>query len=147
MANTSIKMKGPAKIIELDGIPSKNWKLEQNAVHLWNGKLWRKEPVGCVLCVEEEGSDHATLTHTDDNGVESFVCMEHGSLDEVRYSMRKRYSIMIGDVIRDGEEEFNDTILFPRIMAGMDRNELINRLLNEAEQAQIDSDVMSDDDD
>jgi hypothetical protein len=133
MANAVLKMTGPTKIIELDGIPSKNWKLSPTAVHLWKGKLWRKEKVGCVLCVEKEGPEFATLCHTDKDGVESFHCMEHNELIAVPYSMKKVYTIRIGDVVREGEEELEDTMLFPEEMTLASRNELINRLLDEAQ--------------
>lgn len=134
MTNVALhKMTGPTKIIELDGIPSKNWKLDVNAVHLWNGKLWRKEKVGCVLCVESTGSEYATLCHTDKNGVETFHCMNHGALIAVPYSMKKVYTIRIGDVVREGEEEVVDTMLFPEEMTLTARNELIERLLDEAQ--------------
>lgn len=132
-------MTGPTKIIELDGIPSKNWKLDANAVHLWKGKLWRKEKVGCVLCVEKEGPEHATLCHSDPGGVESFECMEHGGLIAVNYSMKKVYTITIGSVVREGEETLEDVMLFPEEMTLTARNELINRLLDEAQNEEKES--------
>jgi hypothetical protein len=134
MANAVLKMTGPTKIIELDGVPSKNWKIDPKAIHLWKGKLWKKENVGCVLCVEKEGPEFVTLCNTDDAGVEHFHCMEHGELLEVPYSMKKNYTIRIGDVIREGVEELEDTMLFPEEMTLVARNELINRLLDESQQ-------------
>jgi hypothetical protein len=139
MANAVLKMTGPTKIIELDGIPSKNWKLDSNAVHLWEGKLWRKEKVGCVLCVEKEGPEHSTLCHANAEGVESFHCMEHGELSAIPYNMKKVYTITIGDVVREGEEELEDVMLFPRGMDLTARNELINRLLDEAHNSEKES--------
>lgn len=139
-------MKGPTKIIELDGVPSKNWKIDPNAVHLWKGRLWRKEPVGCVLCVEKEGNDHITLCNADDEGAEHFHCMEHGELVEVPYSMKKVYTIQIGDVVREGEESVADTMLFPAEMELADRNELIGKLLDEADQEEHASGPAPDDD-
>jgi len=134
MINTAVKkMSGPAKIIELDGIPSTRWKLDTNAVHLWNGKLWRKEKIGCVICVEKDGPENATLCHASDDGVETFHCMNHGSLIAVPYSMKKVYTITIGDVTREGEEEVVDTMLFPEEMTLVSRNELIDRMLDEAQ--------------
>lgn len=127
-------MKGPTKIIELDGVPSSKWKIEPNALHLWKGKLWRKEPVGCVLCVEKEGNDHITFSRDEDDGTTTFHCMEHGELVEVPYTMRKTYVIRIGDVVREGEESLEDTMLFPSEMTLTTRNALIEKMLDEAQQ-------------
>lgn len=138
MANVARKMSGPTKIVELDGVPVSKWKLDPNAVHLWKGKLWRKEKVGCVLCVEKEGNEHATLCHTDDDGNESFHCMEHGELIAVPYSMKKTYTIRIGDVVREGEETLDDSMLFPSGMNPEERNTLIGKLLDEAQQEETD---------
>lgn len=132
-------MSGPTKIIELDGIPSKNWKIEGNAVLLWKGKLWKKEPVGCVLCVEKEGNEHITLCHSDEHDKDTFQCMEHGELVEVPYTMKKVYTIKIGDVVREGEEDLADTMLFPAAMEVAARNELIGRLLDEAQKAEAEA--------
>lgn len=147
MANAVRKMTGPTKIIELDGVPSKNWKIEGNAVLLWKGKLWKKEPVGCVLCVEKEGNEHITLCHSDDHDKDTFHCMEHGELVEVPYSMRKVYTVQIGEVHREGTEELADTMLFPAEMELSARNELIGRLLDEAQSEEVKSGPAPDADD
>lgn len=147
MASAARKMSGPTKIVELDGVPVAKWKLDPNAVHLWKGKLWKKENVGCVLCVEKEGNEHITLSHADDSGEEHFHCMEHGDLVAVPYSMRKVYTIRIGDVVREGEESLEDTMLFPSEMTLPARNELINRLLDEAQKEEADSGPAPSDDD
>lgn len=132
MANAVRAMKGPSKIIELNGEPS-SWKLDANAVHLWKNKLWRKEKVGCVLCTEFEGPEYATLCHSEDEKPDVFHCVQHGDLVEVPFTMKKVYTIVIGDVTREGEESLSDTMLFPSAMGLPERNELIGRLLDEAE--------------
>jgi hypothetical protein len=133
MANAVLKMTGPTKIVELDGIPTAKWKLDANATFLWKNRLWRRENVGCVLCVEKDGPEHVTFCHVDENGVESFHCMEHSELVAVPYSMKKVYTIQIGSVIREGQETLEDTMLFPEEMDLVSRDELINRLLDEAQ--------------
>lgn len=140
-------MSGPTKIIELDDVPVSKWKLDPNAVHLWKGKLWKKENVGCVLCVEKEGNEHITLSYAEDAGKEHFHCMEHGELVEVPYSMRKVYTITIGSVTREGEETLDDTMLFPAEMTLTERDALINRLLDEAQKEEADSGPTPSDDD
>lgn len=132
MANAVRAMKGPTKIIELNGEPS-GWKLDANAVHLWKDKLWRKEKVGCVLCTEFEGPEYATLCRSEDEKPDIFHCVQHGALVEVSFTMKKVYTIVIGDVFREGVEELSDTMLFPADMSTEARNELIGRLLDEAE--------------
>jgi hypothetical protein len=129
-------MKGPTKIIELDGVPSSKWKVDANALHLWKGKLWRKEPVGCVLCVEKNG---ITFSRDEDDGQTSFHCMEHGELVSIPYSVRKVYTIRIGDVVREGEESVDDAMLFPAEMTLPARNELIEKMLDEAQQEEKDA--------
>lgn len=138
MAKVALKMSGPTKIIDLDGIPSKKWKLDINAVHLWRGKLWKKEPIGCVLCAEKSDPEYATLCHSDNNGIDHHYCMNHGDLTAVEYVMTKTYQISIGGIVRSGTEEVEDVILFPQEMTLASRNELINRILNEAQQEEID---------
>ena len=126
-------MSGPSKIIELDGKPRAKWRIEEGAMHLWEGKLWRKDVVGCVLCVEQEGNDYITFSRTDDEGAEHCHCVEHGPLDEVPYSMVKQYTVTIGGVVREGEEVVKDSMLFPSSMSAEEKDELINKLLDEAD--------------
>ena len=147
MASAARKMSGPTKIVELDGVPVSKWKLDPAAVHLWKGKLWKKEKVGCVLCVEKEGNEHVTLSHVDNDGKEHFHCMEHGELSEVSYSMRKVYKITIGTVVREGEESLDDVMLFPAEMTLPEQETLINRLLDEAQKEEADSGPAPSDDD
>ena len=139
MANAVRKMTGPTKIIELDDVPSKNWKIDPNAIFLWKNRLWKKEAVGCVLCVEKEGPEHVTLCHSDKDDKETFQCMEHGELVAVPYSMKKEYTIRIGDVLREGEELLEDTMLFPAGLTVSERNALIERLLDEAQKDEKES--------
>lgn len=139
MANAVRKMSGPTKIVELDGVPVSKWKIDPNAVHLWKGKLWRKEKVGCVLCCDKEGNEFITLCHADHDDKEFFHCMEHGELTAVPYSMRKTYVISIGDITREGEETLDDVMLFPSEMELSERNALIERLMDEAQKEEVDS--------
>jgi len=139
MANAAYTMSGPTKIIELDGKERSAWRIEEDALHLWEGKLWRKEAVGCVLCVEEEGVDHMTFSRSevekegDDESSEHFHCMHHGPLKEVPYEMVKKYTITIGGVVREGEESVRDSMLFPASMDKDERTTLIEKLLDEAD--------------
>lgn len=133
MSNAVLAMSGPTKIIELDGKERSKWRIEEGAMHLWEGKLWRKDVVGCVLCVEQEGNDYITFSRTDDDGVEHCHCVEHGPLDEVPYSMVKQYTVTIGGVVREGEEVVKDSMLFPASMSTEEKDELINKLLDEAD--------------
>ncbi len=96
----------------------------------WKGRLWTVEDVSCVKCVENEES--CTLA-TQDSGIEEFHCQLHGPLDEVKYVMVKRYTVTIGVVVRSGEEIVSDSMLFPASMSTEERDELINRLLDEAD--------------
>ena len=146
---------GPTKIIELDGKPRSQWRVEEDALHLWEGKLWRREAVGCVLCVEEEGIDHTTFSRTEvsagDDGEETkcehFHCMKHGALDEVKYEMVKKYTVTIGGVVRDGEVSVEDSMLFPTSMSQDERVELINKLLDEADEEEKDAGASPEDED
>lgn len=124
----------PMKIIELDGIPRRRWRIEPNAVYLWKGRLWRKEPVGCVLCCDEDDNDHLTFASAESRWPSTFVCMQHGELYEVAFEVEKRYTITLGDSYREGEERVNDTMLFPAEMTLSQRTELIERLLDEAQE-------------
>lgn len=133
MSNAAFAMSGPTKIIELDGKERSKWRVEEGAMHLWEGKLWRKDVVGCVLCVEKEGNDHVTFARIDDDGAEHCHCVNCGPLDEVSYSMVKQYVVTIGGVVREGEEVVKDSMLFPASMSTEEKDELINKLLDEAD--------------
>jgi hypothetical protein len=128
----------PAKLIELDGVPLHKWRIEPDAVYLWKGRLWRKEPVGCVLCVEQEGNGYLTFASAE-RWPSAYFCMQHGELCEVGYEMKKRYEITIGNVVREGEERVNDTMLFPTEMTLGERTTLIERLLDEAQEEEAEA--------
>jgi hypothetical protein len=141
MASAAYEVSGPTKIIELDGKERSSWRIEENALHLWEGKLWRKEAVGCVLCVEEEGVDHMTFSRSEIEKEDSdepkcsehFHCMHHGPLEEVPYEMVKKYTITIGGVVREGEESVRDSMLFPASLDSKERTVLIEKLLDESD--------------
>lgn len=128
--------KRPSKIVELDGVPRARWRIEADVVYLWNQRLWRKEPVGCVLCFEHDDDVHPTLSTLDDS---MCVCLEHGALTQIAYSMKKVYTITLGGISREGEETLNDTMLFPAEMTLAEQNALIERLLDEAQVAEAEA--------
>ncbi len=129
----------PRKLIELEGVPIHDWRIEADAVYLWKGRLWSKEPVGCVLCVEHDDNDHLTFATAEGPWPSAFVCMQHGELHEVAYELKKHYEITIGGVYREGEERVCDTMLFPTEMTYAAQVELIERLLDEAQQEEADA--------
>jgi hypothetical protein len=154
MANAAYAVSGPTKIIELDGKERSKWRVEEGALHLWEGKLWSKEAVGCVLCVEEEGVDHMTFSRSEiEDGAaedaecsEHFHCMHHGPLAEIPYEMVKKYTITIGGVVREGEESVRDSMLFPASMDKDERTALIEKLLDEADSDEKESGPSPEDD-
>lgn len=62
--------------------------------------------------------------------------MKHGELVEIPFSMKKVFFLRLGfpgtEVVREGEETLDDTMLFPAAMTVAARNALIERLLDEA---------------
>lgn len=123
----------PLRLIDLDNIPLSEWPISVDAAYSYRGGLWLRENTGCVCCCELEGPEHVTLCRIDDeNGAEHFLCMTHGELVEVPFTMNKVYTIKIGDVLREGEESLDDTMLFPAEMTLGERNALVERLLDEA---------------
>ena len=126
----------PAPVIELDGVPRARWRIQPGARYLWNGRMWIHERVGCVLCVED---DAALTFSTVDARSPAVVCTEHGELCEVPYEMRKVYTIRVGDIVREGEETLEDTMLFPTEMTLSQRNALNERLLDEAQADEADA--------
>ena len=133
---TDPQMTGPRRILELDGIPRDQWRVDDRLI-IWNNRLWEKEKVGCCLCVEKDGREFVTLCHSEDGKPDVFHCMQHGELVEVPFTMKKIYTITIGDVIREGEESLCDRMLFPSDMPLGARNELIGRLLDEAQEDSV----------
>lgn len=135
-ANLSASTSRPREIVELDGIPMARWRIEPEAVYLWKGRLWRKEPVGCVLCVEMDDNHHLTFASADSRWASTFICMQHGELCEVGFELKKRYEITLDGVVREGEEILSDTMLFPAEMTLTERAAMIERLLDEAQDAE-----------
>jgi hypothetical protein len=129
----AIALSGPRKIIELDGKPELAWRLDSSAVHLWKGKLWKWEAVGCICCIEEEGLPHETLSTVEGDEVE-YECMTHGVLERVEYVMRKDFVVTLGGVTRTGFEEITDAMLFPKSMSEDEKLSLINKILDEIEE-------------
>lgn len=119
----------PQLLIELNDV--KTATLDPDAVYSWRGQVWSLDVVGCVLCCEEDTS--STLVSTDDAGDESFICQAHGALVEIKYEMVKKYTVTIGGVVREGEEVVRDSMLFPASMSENETNDLINKLLDEAD--------------
>ena len=87
-----------------------------------------------MLCID---SDNPTLCNVGADGIEAFHCMEHGELVAVPFLVKKVYTVAIGDVIREGEESVNDSMLFPAAMTPGERDELVGRLLDEAQQEEV----------
>ncbi len=130
-------MRGPKHIIELDGIPRDRWRLRHDAAHLWRGRLWHLESVGCVLCINQGDREDQTLS-SDIDGDEEIVCLTHGRLVEIPYVMEKHYTLTIGETVRRGSERVSDTFLFPASMSREEVTQVVERLLDEAEQEECD---------
>ncbi len=137
MAVTALS--GPRKSVELDDKPEQSWPLDSNAVHLWKGKLWKWEQIGCILCIEDEGIPHETLSSAEGEETE-YCCMTHGPLDCIEYSMEKKYKVTLGGISRDGFETITDSMLFPQSMSDKEKTDLINRLLDEIEEDEAEDD-------
>lgn len=129
-------MTGPRKIIDLDGIPESKWKIEDGATHLYNQKLWTKENAGCVLCVEAEREDPRgqTLKSHDDDHVA--VCLTHGPLDEVQFTVSREFKIKIGEIERNGIETINDVVWIPKSLPPDERQNLLERLADFSSQVE-----------
>ncbi len=115
--------------------------LDRSRAYEFRGRLWTVEqPVGCVLCVEKP--QPSTLVTTDMEGNESFHCvLGHGQLIEIPYSMTKNFVVVIGDVTREGEESVADSMLFPASLSETERTELIEQLLDEADEEEHEAGV------
>lgn len=132
---------GPKKIIDLDILPEHKWQIETEALHLYHDKLWRYEQAGCVICVECERKDaHGqTLSMADDPG--QFICLTHGKLEEITYSITRMVTVKIGDVERTGVQSVSDAILIPVEMDTEERDELLDRLITAAAESEVDPDL------
>ncbi len=117
-------------VVKLDEIGGEE-PLDPRRVYEIMGRIWPEiEPVGCVLCVENEHP--STLARIGDDGDEHFWCRQHGPLVEIPYSMVKHYTVAIGGVTRVGEETVRDSMLFPAL-SETERIELVESLLDEAD--------------
>lgn len=137
---------GPKKVIDLDLLPESEWKIEPEALHLYNNKLWRHEKAGCVLCVECERNDAHGQTLSATDSPHQFICLTHGLLEEIPYCITRNVIVKIGSYERTGTQNFNDFILMPIDMDQDEREELLDRLISaaaESESAPDDSDVNS----
>ena len=114
--------------------------IDGRSAYSWRGRVWQKEDVGCVLCVEN--GSISTLSSTNDDGTEVFHCMEHGDLAQVQYQMVKKYTVAIGDVVREGEETVLDSMLFPASMTADERTALIDKLLDEVAEEERDANTV-----
>lgn len=138
-------MSGPRKIIDLDGTPESDWKVEPQAAHLYAGKLWASEVAGCVLCVEAERHDAKgqTLRDTDDD--HKFICLTHGALEEVPFSIKREFVIKIGEFEKTGVQEVNDVILIPKNLTTEEKESLYARLVDAAADVEQKEDLLADD--
>jgi len=127
-------MKGPRKILELDGNPKSRWKLETGALHLFEGKLWVWEVAGCIICAELNNAENQTLTREDDAGNEHFHCLEHGALDKVDYSIARTCVVRIGNVEREFKDTEEDFLLFPNDMEPEARTKITEAMIQEAQE-------------
>ena len=138
-------MSGPREIIDLDNTPEQDWKVDERARHIRGGELWELELAGCVLCVEAERSDAKgqTLRRSDDD--HCFICLTHGPLDEVPFSIRRDFVVRIGNFTRTGNQEVNDVVLIPKSMSENERQDLYGRLVDAAASEEQKVDLLSDD--
>jgi hypothetical protein len=137
-------MSGPKKIIDLDSTPEHQWRVEPQATHIYSGRLWASEVAGCVLCVEAERSDAKGQTLRDNDDEHAFVCLTHGLLEEVPFSIRRDFSITIGPFVKTGFQEVTDVILIPKNLSGEERQGLYERLVQAAADAESKDDLLAD---
>ena len=130
MAVTALS--GPRKIVELDE-DLDSTKVEPGAHHLWKGKLWNVEAIGCVLCVDSENA----VTFSDVEDDDKCHCSVHGPLLEVPYIMVKQWTITIGDVEDKGEDRVEDSMLFPVSMPTDERDALVRKYLEDAKKEMV----------
>ena len=140
-------MSGPRKIVDFDGTPQDRWAIDRNAVHLYKSKLWTHITTGCALCVEADRTDvmGQTLQSSEDEHVT--VCLTHGPLDEIKYSIRRDVTITIGDQSRVGHQNIDDVILVPACLQGESRDALIAKLVEYVSVDEIQKGTMDDPED
>lgn len=136
-------MSGPRKIIDLDTTPADAWVIDAGAVHLYSNELWTHLPVGCVLCVEAERNDAKGQSLQSQDG-SCQICLTHGRLEAVPYSITKDVTIQIGGITKSGKQVFNDTLLIPSSLSPDARRELFDHLINVAEEEERAKDILSD---
>lgn len=114
----------PREIIDLpDEFTASDVK--PNGLHIWQGKQWIREAVGCVTCMEDP--DAVTISNIDDRG--ECVCSVHGELIELPYVLEKSWKVKIGDFEKTGTDMVEDSMLFPSSMGEDERNRSIDRFL------------------
>lgn len=120
----------PVKIIDLDVKPRAAWRLEENAVHLVSGELWKWQKVGCILCImEDESNINAQTLVNVETGV--CKCLTHGDLEEVKYQTLRTYKIRIGDQYKTGSLVRDTVIHMPINLSEEDKTLLIENLISE----------------
>lgn len=132
---------GPKKIIDLDVLPEGDWKIETGALHLYHDKLWKYEQTGCVLCAEcERGDAHGqTLSSISDS--KQFLCLTHGILEEVKYTITRQVTVKIGEFERTASQSIEDAVLMPVDMEQDERNEILDRLVSAATESEMDPEM------
>ena len=138
-------MSGPKKIIDLDGTPESLWKVDPKALHIHGNKLWALEVAGCVLCVEAERSDVRGQTFRSSDDEHTFMCLTHGALEEVQFSIKRDFTINIGKFQRVGHQEVKDVILIPKSLSEEERQEIFSRLVDAAASEEQKADLLADD--
>ncbi len=134
-------MSGPKKIIELDGTPRSQWRLESSALHLFRGRLWSWEIAGCVVCCGAlDNAENQTLCRVDDGDTEHFYCLEHQDLQKLAYVITRKCTVRIGEVEREFTDVEEDFLLFPAVMDAEACDALTNTLIAEAQQQARDQD-------
>lgn len=138
----------PRKIIELDDTPQDKWRIEPEALHLWQGHLWSWDEVGCTECIDEDdkrraehmeqdpetpyqSADSVTLCRKDDDGNEHFHCLKHGKLDFISCTARKEFTITVGGEVIEGQVDHQDAFLVPASQTEEERQAYVKRLAGE----------------
>ncbi len=134
-------MTGPRKLIDLDNTPRSKWSLRLDAVHLYNGKMWNLQQLGCVLCAAEDVGDYQKQTLQLVDNHERYECLTHGELLKVAYRMERTYSVTLGGVCRTATMVQEDFVLFPTSMTEPERMNMIASILDETENEEKSSDV------
>jgi len=125
------KVSGPRKIVEVDGIPHKRWRVDDRCTILLGGRLWVLDPVGCLLCLRDGANVSFTLVSVEPPPV--YHCTEHGGLIPVSYVVTRSFVVEIGTSVAEGAKKIEDYMLVPKEMLWCVRNVLIQSVLAEAE--------------